>query len=234
MRRYAEAECYYDRVISLAPDMPGAYSGKAGIYLRREGSTEKAREVVEEAIKSTQSPFIDLLIWLDIYDRNYQEALDRLSLKSDDVDSIWRFLPNALQCAQVYRYMNKDEPAKKYYDEARIILEAKVKDDPNDARFHSSLGIAYAGLGRKEDAIREGKAGVELLPISKDARGGPGRIADLAHIFVMVGELDAAIDQLEFLLTIPGVLSIPLLKLEPAWDPLRNHPRFKKLVEQSQ
>ena len=88
-----------------------------------------------------------------------------------------------------------------------------------------------AGLGRKQDAIREGKLGVELLPVTKEAWKGLYRIADLARVYVMVGEHDLAIDQLEFLLSKPGELSIPLIQLDPAWDPLRNHPRFKKLVE---
>jgi len=60
---------------------------------------------------------------------------------------------------------------------------------------------------------------------------GPSRVDDLARIYVMVGEFDAAIDQLEFLLSNPGWMSIPLLRLDPAWAPLRDHPRFKKLIE---
>ena len=66
-----------------------------------------------------------------------------------------------------------------------------------------------------------------MLPVSKEAMRGPSRVEDLARIYVMVGEHDAAIDQIEFLLSIPGPLSIPLLRLDPAWNPLRNHPRFK-------
>ena len=127
--------------------------------------------------------------------------------------------------------MNKKQLAKKYYDESRGILESKIQQRPEHARFHSSLGIAYAGLGRKEDAIREGKLAVELLPVTKDAWKGLYRIADLARVYVMVDEYDKAIDQLEFLLSRPGVLSIPLLRLDPTWNPLRNHPRFKNLVE---
>jgi hypothetical protein len=72
---------------------------------------------------------------------------------------------------------------------------------------------------------------VELLPVSKEAMAGLWRVEDLARIYVMVGEFDAAIDQLEYLLSIPSRLSIPLLKIDPAWDPLRGHPRFKKLIE---
>jgi tetratricopeptide (TPR) repeat protein len=136
-----------------------------------------------------------------------------------------------MQYARIYKYMNENELAKKYYDEGRSILEAKIRQEPDDARFHSTLGIAYAGLGRKEDAIREGTLGVEMLPVRKEAMRGLYRVADLARIYAMVGEFDSAIDQIEFLLSIPGELSIPLLRLDPVWVPLRDHPRFKKLLE---
>jgi len=235
LRRYAEAERYYDRAILLRFDVPHPYFSKARSHLLWEGSTENARAVLEEAlenIKTTENTLIvDLLVMLDVYDRNYQEALDRLSLKSEDIDNRGYFIPKALRYALIYRYMNKNKLAKKYYDEARRILDSKIQERAEDARLHSSLGIAYAGLGRKEEAIREGKLGVELLPVSKEAIRGTLRVEDLARIYVMVGEFDAAIDQLEFLLSTPGWMSIPLLRLDPAWDPLRDHRRFKKLLE---
>jgi tetratricopeptide (TPR) repeat protein len=136
-----------------------------------------------------------------------------------------------MRYAKIYGYMNESDFAKKYYDEARNILEAKIQQQPDDARFHSTLGIAYAGLGRKQDAIREGRLAVELLPVSKEAWRGYCRAKDLAQIYVMVGEFDLALAQIEFLLSIPGELSIPLLRLDPDWAPLRDHPRFKKLLE---
>ena len=69
-----------------------------------------------------------------------------------------------------------------------------------------------------------------MLPVSKDTLRGPYRVEDLARIYVMVGIRDEAIDRLVYLLSMPGPLSIPLLRLDPAWDPLREHPRFKRLV----
>ena len=76
------------------------------------------------------------------------------------------------------------------YDSARNTLESKIQQQPDDARFHSSLGIAYVGLGRNQDAIREGKLAVELLPVTKEAWKGLYRIEDLARVYVMVGEYD--------------------------------------------
>ena len=87
-----------------------------------------------------------------------------------------------------------------------------------------------AGLGRKEEAIREGKRGVELLPVSKDAFWGPFVVEDMARIYTLVGEHGAAIDQLEYLLSIPAFISAPMIRLDPTWAPLRSNPRFQKLV----
>jgi serine/threonine-protein kinase len=233
MRNYPQALRYYDRAISLAPDTPGPYGGKASLYLHWEGSIEKARAVVEEALKNIRSPEEFRIGWqitFAMYEGNYQKALDGLSLKSEDSDSSFSFSPKATRYASIYGYMNENELAKKYYEEGRNILEARIEQQPDDARFHSALGIAYAGLGRKQDAIREGKLAVELLPLTKDAWRGYYRASDLAQIYAMVGEFDLAIDQIEFLLSIPGGLSIPLLRLDPVWAPLREHPRFKKLL----
>jgi len=239
--KYPEAEHYYDRAISLTPDLSFPYYCKAWLYLCWEGSTKKARAVLTDALHSVKPAenfsLIKLLIYIDVFEGNYQEALDRLSLTSQDIDNQDYiddqefFIPNALIYARIYRHMGEKELAKKYCDEARNILELKIKEQPGHARFHSALGIAYAGLDRKEEAVLEGKLAVKMHSVSKDAMRGPYRVEDLARIYVMVGEHDKTIDQLKDLLSIPGQLSIPLLRLDPTWDPLRNHTRFKKLLE---
>ena len=237
LREYAEAERYYDRTIELAPDKPTSYYFKARLYLCWQGSTEKARAVLEEVlqfIKPSEEPgtgIANLLVDIDVYDGNYQGALDRLSLEPEDIDYTTYFIPKALRYARIYRYMGNNQKAKEYYEQAIDILKSKIAEDPNDARFHSSLGIAYAGLGRKEDALREGKLGEKLLPVTKDAWASIYRVEDLARIYTMVGEYNLAIEQVEYLLSIPGEMSIPLLRLDPVWEPLRDHPRFKKLIE---
>ena len=235
LRHYSEAEPFYERAISLRPDWPGPYVGKARLYLRSEGKTKEALKILEGALKKTSSikkiMIFDCLVDIDVYEGNYQEALDRLSSNSEDIDSQFCYIPKSLRCAQIAGYMNKTELARKYYNEAKSVLESKIIERPEDGRFHSSLGIAYAGLGLKEEAIREGLLGVELLPVSREAWRGLYRVEALATIYVMIGDFDAAVNQLEDLLSRPGEMSIPLLRLDPAWDPLRNHPRFKKLIE---
>ena len=108
----------------------------------------------------------------------------------------------------------------------------KSGEDPEDSRLYSSLGLAYAGLGRKTDAIREGKRGVELLPISKEAWRGSYRLFDLAQIYAMTGEPDLALDALDDLLARPtDAISVALLKIDPTWEPLREYPRFQELLK---
>ncbi|MHC4430998.1 MAG: tetratricopeptide repeat protein, partial [Planctomycetota bacterium] len=238
LRRFDEAESALDRIISLRPDDPEPYRHKANLYLRWQGSIDKARAVLEQALENVKSPqdsdeVVNMSVWIDTFDQRYQEALaQRISSKDSGYETQHYFIPKALQCARICTYMkNNEKLAMKYFREARTILEAKKTERPEDARFRSSLGITYAGLGRKTDAIREGELAVELCPVSKDAMRGPHRVEDLARVYVMVGDFDAAIDRIEDVLSMPSELSIPLLRLDPVWAPLRDHRRFKKLIE---
>jgi hypothetical protein len=92
------------------------------------------------------------------------------------------------------------------------------------------LGVIDAALGRKEDAIREGRRACELLPISKDAIDGVTCAANLAQIYAWTGEKDLAIEQIAAVERVPNLLSYGVLKLHPFWDSLRGDPRFEKIV----
>ncbi len=235
LRNYRGAEGYYERAIALRPDWPYSCCHKAWLYVLWEGNTEKARAIVESALHGLSSPedssIVDLLVTLDVYDGNYRQALDRLSSRPEDMDDQYRYIPKALRLAGIYRFMDENELAEKHYDEARNMLEARINEQPEDGRLHSALGIAYAALGRREEAIQEGKAGMDLLPVDREAWRGLNRVEDLAIIYVMIGEFDLAVERIEFLLSLPGELSVPLLRRDPTWAPLRNHPRFKRLLE---
>ncbi|MHC4541276.1 MAG: protein kinase domain-containing protein [Planctomycetota bacterium] len=236
LRKYPEAEHHCDRAISLTPDLPYPYTGKVQLYLLWEGKTEKARAVLEEGLQNIGSLENNLIIlWsvlLDVFDENYQEALAQLSsCKLEAFDTHLYFIPKAQLYGQIYGLMGNRQLELAYYESARSILETKMQQQPEDATFHSALGIAYAGLGQEEEAIKHGKLGRDLLPLSKDALRGPFRREDLARIYVMVGKYDQAIDELESLLLKPSRFPVALVTLDPAWDPLRDHPRFKKLIE---
>jgi serine/threonine protein kinase/Tfp pilus assembly protein PilF len=234
LRRYEDAEHHYERVISLAPDIAAHYVNKASLYLRWKGRTDLARRVIEEALDATsltESAFDSTYFTLDLYERKFNAALERLSSRLGDIENSRFFKPKALRVAMVYRYMNKLEEAQSEFDAARVILENKIREHPEDFRFHIPLGMAYAGLGRYDEAVREGELAVELLPLSKDAYIGLRYIEELAQIFLMVENHEKAIDKLEFLLQRPSQVSIHSLRLHPVWVPLRDNPRFQKLID---
>jgi serine/threonine-protein kinase len=101
---------------------------------------------------------------------------------------------------------------------------------PDDAMRHIQLGTILSGLDRKQDAIREGKRATELLPESKDAFDGPAISIGLAQIYTWTGETEQALQIIEHSLGIPAGITVPLLKIDPVWDPLRKDPRFQALL----
>jgi len=131
-------------------------------------------------------------------------------------------------------YQDDKMKAQAALERARPVAEQLVREAPDDWASHAQLGVVLAGLGRKEDAINEGKKAVELLPESEDAVEGPQATALLAEIFAWVGEHDEAFRLLDHLLKIPNGLTVSTLKLDPIWDPLRSDPRFQKLCEEKQ
>jgi serine/threonine-protein kinase len=132
---------------------------------------------------------------------------------------------------RLYLYQDDKMKARAAFERARTVAEQLVRDAPDEPGRHASLGVVLAGLGQKEDAINEGKKAVELLPESEDAVDGPKATAALAEIYAWVGEHDEAFRLLDHLLAVPNGLTVPLLKLDPVWDPLRKDPRFKALID---
>jgi tetratricopeptide (TPR) repeat protein len=169
---------------------------------------------------------------LELLARDYQAALLRIQAWPDgfrDQNYVW---PQPLLFAETYRFLGDVDRARSMYDTARERLERERAQRPDDPRVLSALALAYAGLGRKEDAIREARRGVDLTPATRDAMRAPARVHDLARVYTMVGEYRAALDELDRLLSMPYFFfSVNVLELEPIWDPLRKEPRYRSLVD---
>jgi len=235
LREYDQADQLLDRAILLEPDGAISYSLKAQLSLLRRGDTKQARAVIRSALErkiGVGDPFFSYtLARCDELEGNLVMALKQLT-GIGKVDDQLMFKPEDLNVAWIYGLMKNQSLAHKNYDSARQMLKKEIKKHPEDSRLDCSLGIAYAGLGQKADAIREGKRGVELLPISKEAWRGSFRLLDLAQIYAMVGEPDLALDLLDELLASPtDAISVALLKIDPTWAPLRGHPRFQELLK---
>jgi serine/threonine-protein kinase len=228
LRRYDEAERYYDRALAVEPEFEGPAYRRALIGLLRDGDLEPLRAFVS-AYPDTQ---LERRWGLEVLSRNYPAALAALSQLEDEIsEGQGNYSPKSLYSGLVHLYAGQPELARAAFDSARVILEAAVSERPDDERRHVSLGLAYAGLGMKEAAVREGQMAVDLMPVSRDANVAPTYLRGFAQIHTMVGDYDAAIDLLDYLLSIPSRVSVPELRLDPIWDPLRDHPRFQALLE---
>ena len=130
----------------------------------------------------------------------------------------------------IARMARDDAKVQSTFTTARTEAEKTAQAQPNYAPALCTLGLIDAGLGRKEEALREGRRAVELCPIEKDAFVGIAMVKYLAMIAAWAGEKDLACEQLAIATRKPGDLSYGQLKLMPFWDPLRGDPRFEKIV----
>jgi TolB-like protein/Flp pilus assembly protein TadD len=232
MREYEKAMDLFDRALSIEADYIWSQFGKVRVYYLSEGDTEKARALLETLPPHRFNDYWWILNGM--LERNFQGVLGRLdSLSYDVAEGEYFNFYKHLAYSMIYQAMNNQPLMKKHAEEARIALEKDLREHPEDSRIHTSLGLAYAYLGRKDEAIREGKRAVNLYPLSKDAYGAPHYVNSLAMIYTVVGEYEEAINQLEYLMSIPSgdIVSIPVLRLDPMWDSLRQHQRFKRLLE---
>ena len=138
--------------------------------------------------------------------------------------------PRSWCAALAARVRGDDDAAQAAFLAARAEVEKTVREQPDYGPGFTVLGLIDAGLGRKEEALREGLHAVELLPITKDSIDGAEVMKYLGVIYAWCDEKDRAIQQITATLQIPSTLSYGNLKLHPYWDPLRGEARFKKIV----
>ena len=229
--KFDQAITAYDHSIVLAPDQIAAYVVKALAYWSLPGGIKNGRAVLE-AMPKRNDPLSNL-VWTmqETRDRHYQAALARLSgIPVEIVELPDLLIPKTALQAAVYRLMGESRQARVHYEAALTILQKELKARPSDHRAHSALGMVYAGLGLKDNAIQSGKRGVELYPVSKDAFHGPTRLFEMAQIYTMVGKYDEALNLIEHLLEIPTPYSLHYVKNDPSFGALHDHPRFVRLL----
>jgi TolB-like protein/predicted Ser/Thr protein kinase len=230
LRRYPEAQAAADRGLAVAPDNLDLLENKAMVYLAR-GDLPGARGVVHSApaeveptaLVATFANYWDLS-W--VLDDAQQQLLLRLGPSVyDDDRGTWGIVR-----ATTYYLRGDRAKARVYADSARLGFEETLKATPDDAQRRVFLGLALAFLGRRAEAMKEGERAVALGPTARDGYLGPYVQHQLARIYVVVGEPDKALDQLEALLRTPYFLSPGWLRIDPNFEPLRGNPRFQKLV----
>ncbi|HEY8258214.1 MAG TPA: tetratricopeptide repeat protein, partial [Gemmatimonadales bacterium] len=232
-RRYADGEPLIDRAIQLAPDWASPYANKAMLYLLWRGDRERSRAVVGQALsrvgpgRLAQALTIadGISASLLTADTLFGPAVDAVTAEAFEGDTARFFMFKA----EAAGFRAQHDGERRYADSARRLLEAKVRDHPDDAKMAVRLGQAYARLGLKDKAIELGRRAVALTPVSADANSGPFIATHLAEIYMLVGELDQAVATLEPLLAVASWISPAELRTDPVWAPLREHRKFRAL-----
>ena len=158
--------------------------------------------------------------------RQLRTAVDAVTLDRFTSDSSGYYLAKG----RIRRFNGDAGVARAYFDSAARVLEPRSRARPDDPGLHATLAVAHAGAGRREDAIREGRRAVELRPVSKDTWYGVDMLRNLAVVYAMLGEADSTVKALRTLLASPSWISVPLLRADPTWDPIRRDPGFQALV----
>jgi tetratricopeptide (TPR) repeat protein len=172
-------------------------------------------------------------VWILKLNRKFPEALQVLEQFRGETlsTSTTAPCPKAFLEGEIYRLQGDEAKARTALEHARVISDQLLRAAPADAARHGQHGLILAALGQKQEAIAEGKRAVELQPESQDAFDGPQISVSLAEIYAQVGEYDEAFRLLDHLLHTPNGMTVPLLKLDTAWDPLRKDPRFQALID---
>jgi tetratricopeptide (TPR) repeat protein len=230
LRQYAEAERFIDRSLALEPRQMSSYIFKSLNALNWTGDLQRARTVLESSPTQADPEIKIALFWQHIFERNYQGALDQLpDLPPAPVYLSLEITPRDMLAGYAHQLMGSSERAQSAYESALTLMEEMVQESPEDGRVHGALGLVYAGLGRKDEAVLEGRKGLELQ--SNDALQSPLREWELARILLLLGEYDTALDHIKHLLSVSSLISAQFLEIYPGVDPQRNHPRFQQILD---
>jgi TolB-like protein/Tfp pilus assembly protein PilF len=232
LRDYETAVRYFDRAISLSPDLPDAYGLKSGALLLWRGDPEEFRQLtrtIEErlGLTITLRGLLGAPVTLvPLLSDRYVGAIVDLPLSDAGRDTAGFF---GLKAA-VFEHLGEPDSARAHLETSLEWSESKIRSRPDEPYYHSVYSFALAKLGRRKEAVREAKRAVELLPLSVDAVDGPNWLWNLAEVYRVNGQYDEAMDQLEILLEVPGGLTPQWLRAVPAWDVLHGNPRYQKLL----
>jgi TolB-like protein len=236
LRRYAEEEVTLDRILAIDPNDAVTKAERALVQLNWQADTRLLHETIDSirAANPAGMPEIaDAWLMCGLGERDADAAKNALiafgenrpNPSSDSVSLTRLFLEGVIA-----RMIKDDAKARSAFIAARAEQEKTVQAQPDYGPALCVLGLIDAGLGRKEEALREGRRAVELLPVEKDAINGPAMIKYLAMIAAWAGDNDLACEQLATAIRLPNSPSYGQLKLLPFWDPLRGDPRFEEIV----
>ena len=241
LRDWSNALRGLDRVLELAPDSVNVKIQRGYVEFFAKGNTASIKAALESIPANVDPDGVVTFARWDVSLMDRDPAAAERALAACRLETITSQpgapLPKSYLQGCIDLVHNDTSRARTNFEAARPALEKTVADSPQDSTRHAQLGLLYAFMGRKEDALREGRRAVELRPIARDVIEGAIAQAFQALIFARTGETDKAISEIQRLLTTPFAVdyaddSITLsdLRTRWEWDPLRNDPRFQKIL----
>jgi TolB-like protein/Flp pilus assembly protein TadD len=240
LRLWKDAERAELRALAIDPHNVVAADFLARFRLNAAGDIDLARQAfdgVPEEKRFTARSFqgdvtaiIGISVYLDVLERRFPDALKAFETEGSNSD-IER--PRLLAGQAVLQLLaGQSEAARSAGEKALPLLEARLRERPDDTSAMTELAWVYLALGRNADALRLAREAAASIPIEKDAVDGPAFQVGLAQVEARAGASDDAIKRLRRLLSIPAGtdISIGRLKIDPVWDPIRNHPDFQQLL----
>jgi len=230
-RRYADAVRAYERALSLAPDFYGAAIRRGETYVLWQGQLDTLRAVLSRLPAAAELGPLGSVAYIRagllLWERNAEGLLQMIQLTRADDFGVTR---GALDAAWAHELRGDHAAARAAFDSARVRLDSRLSELPDDWLLHAERGLALAGLGRRDEALREAGWLQRSVLYREDAFDGPELADARARILAQAGDDEAALDEIERLLAGPSKLTVHTLRLDPVWDPIRGHPRFKALL----
>jgi tetratricopeptide (TPR) repeat protein len=229
--RFPESIAAAERAIELAPDQNWPYLYRAISYFAWKGPRPEGRAALA-SVDHSYGWYSWGMYNLEVAEGNWDAAFELVDTLPDG----WSILkmevaPKELFEAFMHQYLGDAALATKKYKVAVSRLEKAVAAHPEDARYHSALGMALAGIGEKERAVRMGMKATELLSYTKDAGYGINPIYDLAVTYTLLGDFDKAFEQVEFNLSHPGYFTVTWMENDIRYAPLKKDPRYAELLK---
>jgi TolB-like protein/predicted Ser/Thr protein kinase len=234
LRRYRDEEAILDRLLALQPNDVGRKATRAFVELDWKADTRPIHQFIDSIRATNPGAITDIADeWLDcaLAERDAAAAAKALAVRGETSfgNDVVKLSPRFGE-GLIAQMTKDDTKARSDFTAARAEQEKLVRAHPDNAGDVCVLGLIDAALGRKEEALREGRRAVELLPMEKDAINGTRLMVALARIAASVGDKDLACEQLGTAIRYPASPTYGTLKLMPWWDPLRGDPCFEKIV----
>jgi TolB-like protein/Tfp pilus assembly protein PilF len=236
LRNFDAANKTVDRALQIDPQGISLWGIKAKLAIGEKGDLSVGEKLLEKAKSFPMSSEERLMMIggqanLLLAQRKYQEVLQLGATVPDDTFAAvpgslaYKYFPLGI----AHKALGDDAAARIAFLKAKNILEEQLKQKPDDADLHVQLAKLLAWLGEKDAAIAQAQRAMDLRPESKDAFEGPQITEQVAQVYAILGDNARATELLDGLLSRPSEVTLQTLKVNPAWDPLRNDPGFQAL-----